>query len=336
MSEPSRETRLARWTLGGVIVGFLLPLCLCVSLTLSTFIGFGAALSSGATASTPSGFDAPQHVSGPLTGPAVAIIEVRGPIVSGEPDTFDFSGVAVAASERIVRLIEKAAGDPDVKAILLRVESPGGSVVGSDQIYRALKRAGKPVVAQMGEVAASGGYYVSMAAEHVVAYPDTLTGSIGVISEFTNIEGLYEKLGLQSHIVKSGENKDFGNPTSPFTDEDRRLWQAVIDEVYEGFVRVVADGRKMRVEQVKPLADGRIYTGRQALAVGLVDQLGGYEEALAEAARRGGITGEPRVIRYRAGGFWQILGGAAVRVLLISLGVPSSRLNGQPVTLEYR
>ncbi|MFN3705103.1 MAG: signal peptide peptidase SppA [Thermoflexales bacterium] len=336
MSEPSRESRLARWALGGVVVGFLLPLCLCVGLTFAAFAGFGAALNSAAASSTVGDFGGPQHVSGPLVGPAVALIELRGPIVSGDTSPFDFGGITVASSERLVRLIGAAAKNSDVQAILLRVDSPGGSVVASDEIYRALKQAGKPVVVQMGEVAASGGYYVSMAAEHIVAHPDTLTGSIGVISEFTNILGLYEKLGLESHVIKSGENKDFGNPTSPFTEEDRRLWQEVVDEVYEGFVRVVADGRKMSVEQVKALADGRLYTGRQALAAGLVDQLGSYQDALAEAARRGGITGEPRVLRYGAPSFWQLLGGTAVRAVLIKLGIPPSRLDARPVTLEYR
>ncbi|BCX04317.1 MAG: hypothetical protein KatS3mg053_2255 [Candidatus Roseilinea sp.] len=332
--------RTATWTIIGVLVGFSLPIFMCVCLMLTSLVGFGASLgTAGGASMAPSGTTiAPRHISGPLTGPAVAVIGVNGPIVSGEAPEFDLTGpTAVAASASIARLIRQAARDPQVKAILLRVDSPGGSVIGSDEIYYALKQANKPVVVQMGALAASGGYYVSMAADHIVAHPDTLTGSIGVISEFTNIEGLYEKLGLRSTVIKSGEFKDFGNPTSPFTEEDRKLWQAVIDETYENFVKIIADNRGMTVEEVKRLADGRIYTGRQAYALKLVDQLGYFEDAVNEAASRGGITGEPRVIEYRRQTpFAQLFGMSVARVILAALGVPVERLSATPGVLEYR
>ncbi|MCS7056527.1 MAG: signal peptide peptidase SppA [Thermoflexales bacterium] len=332
--------RTATWTIIGVLVGFSLPIFMCACLVLTSLVGFGASFGTAGTASMTLGETtiAPRHISGPLTGPAVAVIGVNGPIVSGEAPEFDLTGpTAVAASGSIARLIRAAARDPQVKAILLRVDSPGGSVIGSDEIYHALKQANKPVVVHMGALAASGGYYVSMAADHIVAHPDTLTGSIGVISEFTNIEGLYEKLGLKSTVIKSGEFKDFGNPTSPFTEEDRKLWQAVIDETYENFVKIIADNRGMTVEEVKRLADGRIYTGRQAYALKLVDQLGYFEDAVKEAASRGGITGEPRVIEYRRQTpFAQLFGIAVARTFLIALGVPVERLNATPGALEYR
>jgi protease-4 len=333
--------RSATWAIAGVLIGFALPVFLCLCLTLTTFVGFGAALGgagSSAAATTTSSAIVPTHVSGPLTGPAVAIIDVSGAIVYGSAQEFSLAGGAsVAASSNIARLIRQAARDSQVKAIVLRVNSPGGSVIGSDEIYHALKESGKPVVAVMGELAASGGYYVSMAAEHIVAHPDTLTGSIGVISEFTNVEGLYDKLGIKSTVVKSGENKDFGNPTSPFTAEDQKLWQAVIDEAYESFVNIIADNRGMTAEEVKQLADGRVYTGRQALAAKLVDQLGYTQDAIDEAASRGGISGTPRVIEYRRQApFAELFGVSVARTVLTALGIPVEQMNTTTPALEYR
>jgi protease-4 len=335
--------RSATWAIVGVLVGFALPVFMCLCLAVTSFAGMGAAFSglggAGSTAPIPSSaVSQPAHVSGPLTGPAVALVNVNGAIVSGETADFDFTGNnAVAASGNIVTLIKRAARDPQVKAIVLRVDSPGGSVIGSDEIYHALKEAGKPIVVHMGSLAASGGYYVSMAADHIVAHPDTLTGSIGVISEFTNIEGLYEKLGLKSTIIKSGDNKDFGNPTSPFTGEDTKLWQTVIDETYENFVTIVADNRGMSVEEVKKLADGRVYTGRQAYALKLVDQLGYLDDAIDKASSLGGISGEPRVIEYRRQTpFAQLFGMSVARAILSGLGLPVERLNAQQPALEYR
>jgi len=332
------DGRSALWAIIGVVVGAFLPIFLCVCLIVATIGGLGASLGAAAPSSEVFLGASPvavRHISGPLSGPAVAVISVNGPIISGEVSDFDLTGVAeVAASAEIARLIKRAASDDEVKAILLKVDSPGGSVIGSDEIYNALKKVDKPIVVQMGALAASGGYYVSMAASHIVAHPDTLTGSIGVISEFTNIEGLYEKLGLKSTVIKSGEFKDFGNPTSPFTEEDRALWQAVIDEVYEHFVKIVADGRKLPVEEVKKLADGRIYTGRQALKLKLVDQLGYFEDAVDKAAALGGISGEPRVIEYRRQTpFTQLFGLSVARAIMAALGVP---VQPRPAILEYR
>jgi protease-4 len=330
--------RSATWALIGVLIGFALPIVMCICLATFTFAGLGAAGSASSIATVPSDTTSGRHVSGPLTGPAVAAIDVSGPIVSGEAPQFDITGsAAVAASDDIVRLIKRAARDPQVKAIVLRVDSPGGSVIASDEIYNALKNAGKPVVVHMGALAASGGYYVSMAADHIVAHPDTLTGSIGVISEFTNLEGLYEKLGLKSAIIKSGENKDFGASTVPFTDEDRRLWQAVVDEVYDSFITIVAENRGMPVEEVRKLADGRIYTGRQAYAARLVDQLGYFDDAVDKAASLGGISGEPRVIEYRRQTpLSQLFGSAMARAVLAGLGIPIDPARAQQPELQYR
>jgi protease-4 len=331
--------RSATWALAGVLIGFALPAMMCVCLATFAFVGLGAAAGgAGSMASASPNAPLATHVSGPLVGPAVAVIDVGGPIVSGESPEFSLTGgTAVAASSSIVKLVKQAARDPQVKAIVLRVDSPGGSVIGSDEIYHALKQAGKPVVASMGSLAASGGYYVSMAAEHIVAHPDTLTGSIGVISEFTNIQGLYEKLGLRSEIVKSGENKDFGAQTVPFTEADRTLWQAVIDETYDSFVNIIADNRGMTAEEVKKLADGRVYTGRQAYAAKLVDQLGYFDDAVDKAASLGGIAGEPRVIEYRRQTpLAQLFGASVGRAILAGLGIPAGELGTQVSPMQYR
>lgn len=342
ITAPSAQlaNRSATWAIAGVLIGFALPVFMCLCLALTSFVGFGAVLGSAgnSAAMTSTNTVVPTTVSGPLTGPAVAIIDVSGQIVYGSASEFSLTGSgSTAASGNIARLIHQAARDPQVRAILLRVNSPGGSVIGSDEIYHALKESGKPVVVYMGELAASGGYYISMAGERIVAHPNTLTGSIGVISEFTNIQGLYDKLGIQSTIVKSGENKDFGSQTTPFTEADKKLWQAVIDETYGGFVKIIADNRGMTVEEVKKLADGRVYTGQQALALKLVDQLGYLQDAVDEAAVRGGISGTPRVIEYRRQTpFAELFGMTIARTVLTALGIPVERLNTTSPALEYR
>jgi protease-4 len=289
------QNRSPLWALGGVLTGFALPL---IGITVLMFACvFSFAVAGAASASEPAG--AADHVSGPASGPAVAEIDINGTITSGQAGLFDTG--PVAASGDIVPVIRRAAEDADVRAILLRVNSPGGSVVASDEIYHALKLSGKPVVVSMGELAASGGYYVSMAGQWIVANPNTLTGSIGVISEFPEAQGLLDKLGIMVTVIKSGENKDLGSMYRPMTPEEQALWQSVIDETYDSFVQVVAEGRKLPADKVRGLADGRVYTGRQALANGLIDSLGYEEDAIAKAASLGGITGTPRVIRYAPG-----------------------------------
>lgn len=335
--------RNGTFALAGVLIGFFLPVVLCLCLALATTVPFALSFGSmgGAGASggaLPAAAPVPQHASGPLTGPAVAIIDVVGPIVTAGDGSDLFGAGGVAASSVIVRSIEAAAKDPQVRAIVLYVNSPGGSVFASDEIYNALKRSGKPVVAYMSEIAASGGYYVSMAAGRVYAHPDTLTGSIGVISQFTNVEELFGKLGVKVTTITSGSNKDFGSQTRPFTDEDRRLWQSVIDETYDNFAKIVADSRKLPLADVKRLADGRLYTGRQALAAKLVDELGYERDAIRGAADLGGIRGEPRVVRYRRGSpfaalFGESLAGAIADRIAARLGL-SQALPTSP--LEYR
>jgi protease-4 len=277
--------------LAAFVVGFALPVLACFGLMVVSALSLQVL----ALGSSP----APDFTStrGPATGPAIAVIRVEGLITSDEGGPFAVEGIASA--ETIVGHIARANADPDVKAILLAVNSPGGGVTASDVIYHALKDVDKPMVVMMGEVAASGGYYVSMASEWIVANPNTLTGSIGVISEFPNAEGLLEKVGVEFVVVTSGPRKDLGSPYREMTEEERAYWQAIVDETYESFVQIVAEGRHMPVDDVRALADGGVYTGRQALEAGLVDQLGYEADAIAKAAELGGITGEPRIIEYQ-------------------------------------
>ncbi len=231
------------------------------------------------------------------TGPAVGIVPVTGAIVSGEP--ISPLSEDMAYSGRIIDYLRQAQADPAVKAIVLRVNSPGGSVVASNEIYEELKKIDKPVVVSMGELAASGGYYISCVADKIVVNPGTLTGSIGVIAQVMNVEELIDNIGLEVTTIKSGPHKDEGSPFREMTEEEKEIWQKIIDESYDLFVEIVAEGRGLSEKEVRKLADGRVYTGQQALELGLADQLGNLQEAIDLAAELGEIKGEPRLIEYR-------------------------------------
>jgi protease-4 len=186
-----------------------------------------------------------------------------------------------------------------VKAVVVRVNSPGGVVAPTQEIVGAIERvrkAGKPVVASFGAVAASGGYYVGIAADRIFANPGTLTGSIGVIMQMANVEGLLKKVGVEYVVIKSGAYKDVGNFSRAMTPEERRILQALLDDVYGQFVAAVAKGRGLDEGTVRSFADGRIYSGKQAHALKMVDELGGFEEAVEAAAKLAGIPGKPKLI----------------------------------------
>jgi len=222
--------------------------------------------------------------SNPLAkGDKVAVIPVSGLISDSEP---------------VIEHLKKFAKDESVKAIVLRIDSPGGGVGPSQEIYEEVRklRGKKPVLTSMGALTASGGYYIACATEKVFANPGTITGSIGVIMPFMNVRELVEKIGIKGMTVKSGEYKDMGSPLREMRPEERALLQAVVDNVHLQFVQAVAEGRKLPAEDVKKIADGRIFTGEQARALGLVDALGNLEDAVAEAGKMGKIPGEPRVV----------------------------------------
>lgn len=206
-------------------------------------------------------------------------------------------------SHSTVTELKRFGENPSVKAIVIRIDSPGGGVVPSQEIYDAVQRVrnknNKAVIASMGTVAASGGYYIAAATDRIIANPGTLTGSIGVIMETANVEGLLKKIGVEGIVVKSGKFKDVGSPLRKMTEEEQALLQSVMDDVHKQFIDAVAEGRALEVSTVQALADGRIFTGRQAKDAKLVDELGNLDDAIQLAADLAGIEGEPRVVEPR-------------------------------------
>jgi protease IV len=228
------------------------------------------------------------------------------------------SGIIVDDSDR-ARTIAELTEDSQVKAIMVRIDSPGGTVVGGESLFRQLRTAAakKPVVAVLGEVAASGGYMVALAADHIVAREGTLTGSIGVILQTTDVTGLLAKLGISAEAIKSSPLKAAPSPFEPMTEEVRSVTRLLIDDMHDMFVGMVADRRGMPRERALQLGDGRVYTGRQALAAGLIDRLGGEREARDWLAERGVARSLPsrRIEIERDDEFWRSLVHSAVSAL---------------------
>ncbi|MFQ5694036.1 MAG: signal peptide peptidase SppA [Nitrospinota bacterium] len=223
----------------------------------------------------------------PRTSARVALLRIEGPILS---------------AGRTVRRIERYGKDPSIRALVVLVNSPGGGVAASQEIYHALLRyreGGKPVVTSMEAVAASGGYYVALASDKIFANAGTITGSIGVVFQLSNVEGLLKKVGLRFEVMKSGAHKDLGSPLRPLSPEDRKIIQRVIDDVHGQFKRAVSRERKLSPEEVQKIADGRIFSGERAKALGLVDEVGTLRDAVNEAARLAGIPGPPEVYEER-------------------------------------
>jgi protease-4 len=221
------------------------------------------------------------------SGDRIAVVELTGTIVM---------------SDEFVRQVKKFGSDRSIRALVIRIDSPGGGVVASQEMYQELRKVrdgGKPVVVSMGGLAASGGYYVACGGSRLVANRGTLTGSIGVISEFLQLREAMDKLGIDVKIVKSGRLKDAGAPTRPMTPVDEKYFQSLIDDVHRQFIDVVRDERKLPEEKVVALADGRVFTGEQAVKEGLVDTLGTFEEAVSIAAGMAGIEGEPSIVKER-------------------------------------
>ena len=222
-----------------------------------------------------------------MPGDKVAVVEIAGPIYS---------------SQGVIEQLHRCRDDGSIKAIVLRVSSPGGVVASVQEIYRELTRSEKKVIVSMGSTAASGGYYIACAADRIFANPGTLTGSIGVIMQFRKIDKLMEKVGVKQEVVKSGRYKDAGSMYRELTPEEKELFQETIDDVYEQFLDVILENRQhaeLTREQLKEIADGRVMSGRQALEKKLVDELGDLSDAIEYAGKLGGIEGRPRVIRMR-------------------------------------
>ncbi len=241
----------------------------------------------------------------------IAVLPVEG-VITSDPGGGLLGGAQNATPEGLKDKLEQAADDPDVRAIVLEVDSPGGGVVESDEMYNAIldfkRETRKPVVVSMGGVAASGGYYISMAADRVIANRSTITGSLGVIFSFLNYEEAADRLGLQQITVKSGKFKDIGAPTREFTQDERRILQGLVNESYEQFVDIIDAGRpQLNRDQVRDLADGRIYSGKQAADLKLVDEVGDLDRA-AELGRELAKVDEATVVRYeQSPGFFDML-----------------------------
>jgi protease-4 len=267
------------------------PLVTIVLVAVLVFIGFLLVGMASLFMGTP-------HGEGPAWGGQVGIVTIEGVIRDGgEGGLF----LGPAGARGIMRQIRAAGKDDGIKAVVLLVNSPGGSAAASHSIYQELKalRHKKKVVACMTDVAASGGYYVSCGADKIVAQGATLTGSIGVIFGGVGYYGLMKKLGITDETVTAGKYKDIGSGQRPMTGEERQILQSMLESIYGQFVGVVAEGRKLPPAKVRQLAQGRVYTGAQAKEVGLVDELGSFYDAVKLAGKLGGIRGEPK-IKYMA------------------------------------
>ncbi|MBU0976081.1 MAG: signal peptide peptidase SppA [Patescibacteria group bacterium] len=248
----------------------------------------------------------------------IAVIFVEG-VIMDSSDSSDLWGSSIASSQTITENIDKALEDSSVKAIILNIDSPGGDVYASDVIYNKLKEAqtkGVKIVTLMKGTAASGGYYVAAPSDKIVANAITITGSIGVRMDFQSLAGLYEKLGIESRTItnnegeyKTGEGLFDNNPNG----EEDLIMQTIVDEAYDKFIGVIVEGRKMKLGEVQEIADGRVLTGKQAKEVGLVDILGGFDEAVEAAEKEAGIT-NATVISYETYDFWSMLAGYAASV----------------------
>jgi protease-4 len=248
-------------------------------------------------------------------GDKIAIVEIRG---------------VIAQSSGIIEEIHQYLEDDSVKAIILRIDSPGGGVGPSQEIHREIIKVKekKKIVTSMGSVAASGGYYIACASDFIVANPGTITGSIGVLMEFTNIEELFKKIGIKGVVLKSGEHKDIGSPFREMTPEEKMIIQEVIDNVHQQFIKAVAEGRKLDRSKVTQIADGRILTGEQAKQLGLVDQIGNLDDAIDATAKLVGIKGKPDILYPKKKfSIWELLIRETVSAVLETLQEKGFELN---------
>lgn len=262
-----------------------------------------------------------ESVSFPSYGARVALVRVQG-VVSG--------------GSLVIDELDAMSSSPGIRALVLRVDSPGGGASASQEIYEKIveiRDGGLPVIVSMGSVAASGGYYVACPADSILANPASITGSIGVRMSFTNFEELFGKIGIDFETVKSGEFKDTGAWDRPLTAEERALLQGTVDDIHAQFVEAIALERDMPIEEVMALADGRIFSGRQALDVGLIDALGSLEDAIRVAGRMGGIEGEPNVqepVRRERLTLGDILRGSLAGVLAPAASNPEAQFLYEP------
>jgi protease-4 len=286
------EQRRRRWpyVVGGLAALFLLALTVgLVALVL--------AIGRGAPGAAPAVYEE-EYISG--AGPEkIAVVPVEGVIASADSSTGDLQ--PTTTPEGLADALQQARDDVSVAAVVLEVNSPGGGVTASDEMHQSIldfrEQTGKPVVVSMGDTAASGGYYISTAADRIVANETTLTGSLGVIFTLTDFSELADRYGVEQEVVKSGEFKDMGSSFRDLTPEEREILQSIVDESYNEFVGVIVEGRDLPEERVREIADGRVYSGEQAKELGLVDSFGGLDEAAEISSGLAGVE-DATVVRY--------------------------------------
>jgi protease-4 len=226
-------------------------------------------------------------------GGAVAVIRVDG-VIAGSGSNFD----GIVTPEYFLDLLDQAEEDTRVKAVVLRVDSPGGTVAASEEIARYVEQCKKPVIVSVGDVGASGAYMVASQSDEIWAMPGSAVGSIGVISEIPNVGELLDKVGVDFQVITAGKYKDVGSPYRPLSKDERALIQGSVDEAYDQFIDIVAKGRKLPRSEVESMATGWVWSGEAGKELGLVDKLGTYKDALDAAAKRGGIDGDYDVVTY--------------------------------------
>jgi protease IV len=264
------------------------------------------------------------------SGPRIGVVDIKGPIGMGRGSV---------ESEALLKVVKRYADDTDMKAVVVRIDSPGGAVGTSQEILDGLRRLAedKVVVCAMGNMAASGGLLVAMGCDRIVAEPGTLTGSIGVISAFPNVRGLLQRFDVQMNTVTAGKLKDAGSPFRDFTAADRTYWQDLADRIHRQFIQAVAEGRDLTVDQVEKFADGRVVTGEQAVELGLVDELGGFQDAVDLAKELAEIRGEPRLVfppDERTRFLEDLFGGVAQKVAQTVAETMRAEMHRQSTTME--
>jgi len=281
-----------------VAIGFAVFFFLCTLLLFTLFIS-SLILSKAFVTSTSVKKQVAETIVEGSGEDKVAIISIKGILSSESAEGLFIEKPSIV--EVVKQQLEQATTDTHVKAVLLEVDSPGGGITASDVIYNNIMKfkadTKKKVVVYMQDIAASGGYYISSAADAIIAHPTTITGSIGVIMPLINVAELINRYGIKDSSIASGDMKEIGSPLKPMTPEENAILKDIIDEMYMQFVNVVSTGRKLEMETVKKIADGRIYTGKQALENGLVDQLGYLEDAISLSKKLAGLT-EATIIRY--------------------------------------
>lgn len=265
----------------------------------------------------------------------IVVVDLNGQIVekaiTSDPFSFD---TQLIGSDQVRKTLHELAEDENVKGIILRINSPGGGVVASDLVYSAVRdfAENKPVVATISETAASGGYYIAVGADHIVAHPSSVVGSIGVIGVFPNVSGLLDTLGIDMQVIQTGQYKDTGSAFRAMSGDEQEMIQTLVDEALEEFVAAVDEGRELSREEVEALADGRIMSGRQALQVGLIDTLGGQDDAF-EIIKELADVSDPILTEYSSGGFFESLFSMVGQRIQMSqlLGLHGLALNQSPV-----